>query len=291
MKMKPEADLQQRFLFDTMGVRGELVRLDASFKALLENHEYPQEIKVQLGEALSAAALLASTIKLDGSLIMQIEGDGPMRTLVAQATSDNTVRGLAHYDDSFEIAAGFSALVGKGRMVITIDAQGSKRYQGIVELNGDSISDMLKIYFSHSEQLPTQLWLTSVDGVAAGLLLQKMPSEHGCGEEEWKHLVALAATLTDEELLSLPFAAILHRLFHEERVLVFDSEPVAFRCSCSREKIASALLGMGREDVESLLEEQGIVEAHCDFCLAKYNFDAVDVAALFSDAMPAEKNQ
>ncbi|WP_230209952.1 Hsp33 family molecular chaperone HslO [Solemya velum gill symbiont] len=290
MKMKPEADLQQRFLFDTMGVRGELVRLDSSFKALLENHDYPREIKAQLGEALSAAALLASTIKLDGALIMQVEGDGPMRTLIAQANSDNTVRGLAHYDDSFETAAGFSELVGQGRMVITIDAQGSERYQGIVELKGDSIAETLKTYFTQSEQLPTQLWLTSIDGMAAGLLLQKMPSEHG-GEEEWEHLVALAETLTDEELLSLPFETILYRLFHEERVLVFDSEPVAFRCSCSRERIASALLNMGKEEVESLLEEMDVVETHCDFCMAKYNFDAVDVAALFSDAMPAEKGQ
>ncbi|KHF26592.1 Hsp33 family molecular chaperone HslO [Solemya velum gill symbiont] len=220
MKMKPEADLQQRFLFDTMGVRGELVRLDSSFKALLENHDYPREIKAQLGEALSAAALLASTIKLDGALIMQVEGDGPMRTLIAQANSDNTVRGLAHYDDSFETAAGFSELVGQGRMVITIDAQGSERYQGIVELKGDSIAETLKTYFTQSEQLPTQLWLTSIDGMAAGLLLN-----------------------------------------------------------------------MGKEEVESLLEEMDVVETHCDFCMAKYNFDAVDVAALFSDAMPAEKGQ
>lgn len=285
-----ETDQLVRFLFDKVGVRGELVRLDASFKALLKHHDYPPQVAIQLGEAISAVTLLAATVKLDGALIMQVEGDGPLSMLVAQATSDSTVRGLAHYTDDLANESGFGELVGRGRMVMTIDAEGSERYQGIVELHGDSLADSIKEYFTRSEQLPTRLWLASDGQSTAGLLLQAMPSGH-CSEIDWEHLIMLAETLSNDELLELQFETILHRLFHEEIIRLFDAEPVAFRCSCSRAKIESALLGLGRDELNSLLDEQGVVKANCDFCRASYEFDAVDVAALFSDAMPAIKNQ
>ena len=282
----PDQDRLQRFLFEEMGVRGELVRLDASFNALLQHHDYPGPVAASLGEGLAAASLLAATVKLDGALILQVEGDGPMRMLVAQATSDSTVRGLAHYSEQVPENATFAELAGEGRMVITIDAEGSERYQGIVALHGESLADALQEYFSRSEQLPTRLWLVSDGQTASGLLLQQMPSEHG-REEDWEHLTALTATLSPDELISLPFETILYRLFHEERVMLFDSEPVAFRCSCSREKVETALLNMGQKEVEGIVGEQGVIEANCEFCNKSHTFDAVDIAALFQADAPA----
>ncbi len=289
--MTTDTDLLQRFLFEGAGVRGEFVRLDSSFRALLDRHDYPPAIARQLGKALASVALLSATIKLEGSLILQIQGDGPMHTLVAQADSKGGIRGLARWHG--EVTHDYltlSELAGKGHIVMTIDAQGSERYQGIVELHGDSLAETLREYFLRSEQLPTRIWLASQGDLAAGLLLQKLPADHG-PEEAWEHLVTLSDTITGDELLELPFSDLLHRLYHQETVRLFDAGPVAFRCSCSRDKIERLLLGMGEQEVTSILEEEGEFRADCEFCLSKYRFDSVDVAALFADAMPASGQQ
>ena len=289
--MTTDTDLLQRFLFEGAGVRGEFVRLDSSFRALLDRHDYPPAIARQLGKALASVALLSATIKLEGSLILQIQGDGRMHTLVAQADSKGGIRGLARWRG--EVAnhnLTLSELAGKGHIVMTIDAEGSERYQGIVELHGDSLAETLREYFLRSEQLPTRIWLASQGDLAAGLLLQKLPADHG-PEEAWEHLVTLSDTITGDELLELPFSDLLHRLYHQETVRLFDAGPIAFRCSCSREKIERVLLGMGKKEVASILEEEGEIRADCEFCLSKYRFDSVDVAALFADAMPASGRQ
>ena len=295
-----ERDQRQRFLFDNLSIRGELVRLDASLQALLANHAYPAVVATQVGEALAAVALLAATVKLDGALILQLEGDGPMRLLVAQATSDNKVRATAQYDaQALQALQGDQAqlplhqLTGTGRMVMTIDARGSERYQGIVELAGETIADALGEYFARSEQLPTRLWLCTDGKSAAGLLLQQLPSDDDAAQAEkvWEHIVTLADTITPDELLQLPFATILTRLFHEETVRIFAPEGMAFRCTCSRSKLESVLLAMGEEELAQLLNEQGSIDARCDFCFAHYRFDSVDVAALVRAALPAQHNQ
>lgn len=282
----PEADRLLRFLFEEMGVRGELVRLNSSFKSLLDHHDYPPVVARSLGESLAAAALLSATVKLEGALILQVEGNGPMPMLVAQATNQRTVRGLAKYADDINPDATFPEMVGEGRIVMTMDAEGSERYQGIVELHGESLADGLRDYFSRSEQLPTRLWLFSQGDTAAGLLLQQMPSEHGA-EVDWEHLVALADTLSEEEMLELSFESILYRLFHEEKVMMFTPEALSFKCGCSREKIEFALMNMGKEEVEAILSEQGVIEANCEFCNKMRRFDSIDIEALFRDTSPA----
>ena len=289
--MTTDTDLLQRFLFEGAGVRGEFVRLGSSFRALLDNHDYPPAIARQVGKALASVSLLSATVKLDGSLILQIQGDGQMHTLVAQADSNGAIRGLARWrGDVRNHNRTLAELAGKGHIVMTIDAAGSERYQGIVALHGDSLAETLREYFVRSEQLPTRIWLACEGGLAAGLLLQKLPAGHGT-EEAWEHLVTLSDTISGDELLALPFRDLLHRLYHQESVRLFDAEPVVFRCSCSREKVERVLIGMGQEEVESILAEEGEVRADCEFCLGKYRFDSVDVAALFADAMPASGRQ
>ena len=289
--MTTDTDLLQRFLFEGAGVRVEFVRLGSSFRALLDNHDYPPAIARQLGKALASVALLSATVKLDGSLILQIQGNGQMHTLVAQADSQGAIRGLARWrGDVLNHYRTLAELAGEGHIVMTIDAEGSERYQGIVALHGDSLAETLREYFVRSEQLPTRIWLASEGDLAAGLLLQKLPAGHGA-EQEWEHLLTLSDTITGDELLALPFRDLLHRLYHQENLRLFDAEPVVFRCSCSREKIERVLLGLGREEVESILAEEGEIRADCEFCLGKYRFDRVDVAALFADAMPPSTPQ
>lgn len=274
-----EYDSFQRFLFEEMGIRGELVRLDASWQAVLAQHPYPAAVGTQLGQALAAALLLSATIKFQGSLILQAQSGGPLRTLVAQATHQRTVRGLAHWEGEVT-GQTLGEIYGAGHLTLTIQNEGSEPYQGIVALAGDNLAGAIGNYFSQSEQLATRLWLAADGQRAAGLFIQELPSQRHAAED-WARIVQLADTLTDPELLRLPSRQLLYRLFHEERVRLFEPEPVAFRCGCSRERIESALLGLGQMEIESLVREQGSVRVDCEFCNRHYAFDAVDIGALF----------
>jgi molecular chaperone Hsp33 len=277
---RADADVLRRFLIETAGVRGALVRLDRSWAAVLERHPYPDPVRGPLGEALAAVTLLSSTIKFEGSLILQVESGGPIRTLVVQATDRRTLRGLARWEGEVPDSAALADLFGEGRVVLTATAPGGERYQGVVPLEGAILGDALERYFAQSEQLPTRVWLAAGPQRAAGLMLQAVPGGDPRGEG-WARATTLAATLTPEELLGLPAEKLLHRLFHEERVRLFDAEPVAFRCGCSRERIDGLLRSLGREEVASIVAEQGAVEVTCEFCNRRYRLDAVDAAMLF----------
>lgn len=279
--MTMNTDRFQRFLFEELGVRGELVRLDASWQAVLERHPYPPAVRSQLGQALAATVLLSATIKFEGSLILQIQGRGPLSALVAQATHRRTIRGLAHWRGEVPIGP-LPRVFGDGRLVLTIQREGQDPYQGIVALEGDQLASALQRYFFQSEQLPTRLWLVADGARAAGLLLQKLPGAEPL-EEDWGRLVFLADTIREGELLRLPFEDLLYRLFHEETVRLFEPEPVTFRCGCSRQRIETMLLALGRREVENILAEQKAVEVDCEFCNKHYRFDAVDVGMLFAD--------
>jgi molecular chaperone Hsp33 len=270
----------RRFLFEDIGIRGELVRLDSSWEAIRAHHAYPPPVQAQLGQALAAVLLLSGTVKFKGSLILQAQGSGPLTTLVAQATHTRTIRGLAHWRG--EVTGDTLAeIYGGGRLVLTIQNEGAEPYQGIVALEGGNLAEAIQTYFARSEQLATRLWLAADGERAAGLFIQELPS-HRRDPSDWERIAFLADTVTDPELLYLPGEQLLYRLFHEEKVRMFEPDPVVFRCGCSRERIERVLLGLGREEVESVLEEQGAVEADCEFCNRRYLFDRVDIGALFA---------
>jgi molecular chaperone Hsp33 len=273
-----------RFLFEDAGVRGEHVHLDASWQAVLDTHPYPPEVRALLGQALAAVALLSATIKFRGSLILQIQSEGPLTLLVAQGTHERRVRGLARWQGPVpqgDLAEAF----GEGRVVLTLDRRRGEPYQGIVPLEGPDLAAVLERYFGQSEQLPTRLWLAADGARAAGLLIQRLPGE-SVQDEDWARIAMLADTLTSGELLGLHPEDLLYRLFNEERVRVFDAEPLAFRCTCSRARIEETLRALGREEVGELVRESGPVEVDCEFCNRRYSFDAVDVEALFAAAEP-----
>jgi molecular chaperone Hsp33 len=284
-------DALTKFLFESLPVRGEVVHLDATWAAALERVDYPPAVRDLLGQAFAATALLASTLKFDGALTLQVTGAGPVHLLVVQCDSERHLRGLARWSDE-TAGLGFAALVGAGadeggKMVITVEQRlpegRGERYQGIVELSGGSLATALEGYFERSEQLPTRLWLAADGDAAAGFLLQVMPTREA-DADAWQHATVLAETLTPAELLGLEPSRLLHRLYHEEDVRLLEPQPVVFRCSCSRERIVEMLRGLGQDETMSIVAEHGQVEVHCEFCGRGYRFDPVDARALFAAA-------
>ncbi len=278
-------DNLHRFIFSTGGVRGELVQLDASYRAVAQGRDYPMPVCEQLGESLAAVSLLSATIKYRGSLILQIQSEGPLHTLVAQATHGGTVRGLCRWDREQTLIPG-EPLFGAGRLVITLEPEKGEPYQGIVGLQSERLSDSLETYFKQSEQLATRLWLGANEETAVGLMLQILPGQSQ-DSASWEQLCLLADTLSRDELLSLDAETLLYRLFHEQGVRLVDSSPVAFRCHCSEERIAHALRIFDRSELEEILSEQGEISVDCEFCNRHYAFDSVDLEALLSEKVAA----
>jgi len=285
---KSDDDYLYRFVFEQFGVRGEFVCLGSSWQAVRERHDYPPLVEQQLGKALTSVLLLSGTIKFRGSLILQLQGDGRIQALVAQATEQRTLRGMARFDEVLKTQQEVpeNELLGQARLVLTAEAPSGERYQGIVPVDGGDVASAVEGYFVRSEQLPTRLWLAADAGHAAGLFLQRLPQTHD-DDEHWERLCMLADTIRDEELLNLDAQEVLRRLFHEEDLRLYEPEPVSFRCSCSRERVGETLASLGEGEVAQMLEEMGSIEVNCEFCAANYVFDTVDAAALFAN-LPSE---
>jgi molecular chaperone Hsp33 len=284
-----DTDFTQRFIFDDSDVRGELVSLERSYAEVLAKHPYPEPVAQLLGEFMAAAALLVGTLKFDGLLILQARSSGPVPLLMIECSSEREIRGLARYDaDQVVAGAGLPELMPEGTLAMTIDPTNGQRYQGIVELGGADLSESFTNYFALSEQLGTKFILKADTHRARGLLLQQLPIDKIKDDEDradnWQHLTTLAQTLKTEELLGLDNQTVLHRLYHEEELRLFDIQPLQFRCSCSRERSARALISLGEEDAQQvLIEHGGNIEIDCQFCNERYLFDSADVAQLFLD--------
>lgn len=285
-----DGDRLQRFLFEHLPVRGHLVRLDASWRAAIEHHEYPGPVCERLGEAMAASVLMAGALQFEGRLSLQFEGPGPLRLLLAQCTHRHAIRGVARHDEMEPLEADTTAWFADGRLAVTIEQDGNgERYQGVVPLGQPSLAACLEQYFEQSEQLPSCFVLAATPERACGLLLQRV-AVGGSGaaaaeaDDAWRRITLLAATLSARELLGEQNAELLRRLFHQDDVRLFEGTPVFFQCSCSRERVAGILQALGRGEVDSLLAERGDVEVRCEFCNRAWTFDAVDVAGLFSGA-------
>ncbi len=283
-------DQLHRFIIENTRVRGELVHLNACWKAVLERYDYPANVQTVLGEAFAACALLSATIKYEGSLILQIRGDGPLHLLVVQATSAGTLRGLARWSDDVP-EHDLNNIFGNGQMVITVKPPSGEPYQGIIALQGEHIQDAIENYFKQSEQLNTRLWLAANNDSCTGFLLQELPetskdkTDHlGEDHHDWQHAEALGNTLSNEELLALSSREILHRLFHQDDIRLFEPAPLSFRCSCSRERIAKMIISLGIDEAHSIISEQAKIQVDCEFCNAQYSYDSVDVENLFASS-------
>ena len=307
-----------KFLFDGLPVRGIIVRLTDAWTEVLERRAansatgpWAPPVAELLGEMAAAGALMQSNIKFNGSLVLQIFGDGPVKVAVAEVQHDLGLRVTAKVMGEVSATARLSELVNvgnHGRCAITLDPKdkfpGQQPYQGVVPLHGDrrekidKLSEVLEHYMLQSEQLDTRLVLAADGKVAAGLLIQRLPIE-GEGNlagsmvsqanedeiglnEHFNRIATLAASLKREELLELDVETVLRRLFWEEKLLRFPPQTPRFECTCSRERVAGMIRGLGREEAESILAERGDIEVGCDFCGRQYHFDAVDAAQLFA---------
>lgn len=279
-------DLLQRFTFDNTHVRGELVGLRQTLTDIFERQSYPEPIKNLLGELLAAAAMLSATVKIQGLLTLQVQTNGPVRAILAETSHDGKLRGIVRMDEEQELGEG-NLLGNGGQLVITIDPDQGRRYQGIVPLEGDNIAACLEGYFKQSEQLGTRIWLSCENGIAAGLMLQELPELGEVQEgieadpDAWERLTHLGATIRNDELLHLENDQILHRLYHEEQVRLFDGEDLQFNCSCSKERLSVALTQLGYEQCQEIIDEQQKIRADCQFCGQHYSFTQSDVNGLF----------
>lgn len=296
-----------KFLFKAAPVRGGLVRMEDAWRQMVALHDFPPVVTRLLGEMVAAGALLATSIKFNGALVMQVHGDGPVKLLVVECLPDLAIRATATLADA-PIAddASMRDLInrhGRGRFAITLDPRdpmpGQQPYQGIVPLDGETMAEVLQMYMRQSEQLDTRLWLAASEHVSAGLLLQSLPTEGGTtgssaqssDPDAWDRAVTLAHTITSEELLTLGADDVLRRLFWQEPLEHYPAMSPHFACTCSRERIGRMLVSLGREEVDSIIDEQGTVTVTCDFCSRQYTFDAVDTEQLFTSGNTAQPDE
>lgn len=311
-------DELHKFLFEGLPVRGTLVRLTGSWVELLQRREPAQggsgpfatPVRALLGEMAAAAVLMQSHIKFNGALILQVQGDGPVKLAVAEAQPDLSFRATASVVADVADDARLEAMLnvhGRGRCAITLDPRdrqpGQQPYQGVVPLHGDrgeplqKLSQVIEHYMLQSEQLDTRLVLAADDQVAAGLLIQRIPvegeanlagragarNEDEIGQnEDFNRIAHLASTLQAQELLTLDTATVLRRLFWEEKLVRYEPRTPRFSCSCSRHRVGGMLLGLGRAEIDEIVAERSEVEVGCEFCGRRYRFDAVDVGELFT---------
>ncbi|WP_434144320.1 Hsp33 family molecular chaperone HslO [Photobacterium leiognathi] len=287
-------DYLNRYLFDGVSVRGELVQLGDTYQQIISSTEYPAPVKNLLGELLVATSLLTATLKFEGSITVQVQGDGPVSLAVINGNQNQNLRGVARWEGDVKEDSSIHDLMGKGYMVITIIPTQGERYQGVVGLEGDTLAECLEAYFKNSEQLRTRIWLRTGEfegqPKAAGMLLQVMPDGQG-SESDFEHLETITDTVKNEELFGLEAQDLLYRLYHQEEVKVFEPQEVNFECGCSRERSGSAVISLHPDEIEKILAEEGKVSLHCDYCGTDYDFDSIDIAALRENATEADDNQ
>ena len=285
-------DVLHRFLLERAGVRGVIVRLGAAWREVAGRAEYPGPLLDLLGQTLAASALLTGNIKFDGALSVELKSKGALRLLFAECTDAGRLRGLARWDEALPEPLSLSELP-QAIMAITIgQAERGQRYQGLVDLGHPELATALENYFQQSEQLPARFVLAANGQNAVGLMLQKLPGEGGHDtahdEDGWPRVEQLTATLGRDELLSTSPEEVLYRLYHEEVVRLFKPRPLAFGCSCSRERVEAMLRSLGREEIEATLASQnGTIEVTCEFCAREYTFDRVDAEHLLSGGTAA----
>lgn len=280
-------DQLHRYLFENHAVRGELATVNDTFRHMLSGHDYPAPVQALLGEMLVATSLLTATLKFSGDITVQIQGDGPLRLAVINGNHQQEMRGVARLQGEIAPDSTLREMVGNGYLAITITPTEGERYQGVVGLEGDDVAACLENYFLQSEQLPTRLFIRTGqhDGqrCAAGMLLQVLPAQSG-SQDDFDHLAQLTATIKNDELFALAADEVLYRLYHQEQVTLYEPQPVIFRCHCSRERCADALMTLPAEEIGDMLAQDGEIDMHCDYCGAHYLFSAADIDAIRADA-------
>lgn len=277
-----ESDTLQRFIFEHASIRGEIVYIEKTYQTIMSQRKYPPMVKNLLGEAIVSCLLLASSIKFEGSLNLQFQGDKRLSLLLVQCDHELNIRAFAQFIEDLETEEYASAFL-EGQMVLTINQNNqTNSYQSMVPIQSTSMSENLMTYFAQSEQVATRVWLAVNENAAAGMLLQLMPGQDTLQREQfWEYAVQLGQTVSEHELLTLENETLLYRLYHETEIRTFESRRTQFQCRCTMEKMKQVLNILGEEEAKELLKEQGEVAIRCDFCNHKYTFDPIDIAMIF----------
>ncbi|MBB1348180.1 Hsp33 family molecular chaperone HslO [Pseudoalteromonas sp. SG45-2] len=280
-----QQDLLHRYLFNELDVRGELVQIESAYNEMIADHNYPDPVKALLGELLVATCLLTATLKFEGEIAVQLQGDGPVKYAVINGDDKQNMRGIARLQSEIT-GTTVKELIGQGYMVITITPEKGERYQGIVPLEHDTLSECIESYFEQSEQLKTRLWFatdtTEGSAKACGLFLQVLPVDKQKSIKDFAHLEALSNTIKNEELLHLDANTVLTRLYHEDNPRVFEPQAIKFKCGCSRDKTITALVNIGQEELLKDVAEKGTVNINCHYCLKEYVFNEQDIKSIFN---------
>lgn len=280
-------DQMHRYLFENYAVRGELVNLSETWREIVSGHDYPQPVQQLLGELLVATSLLTATLKFEGDITVQLQGDGALTLAVINGNNRQEMRGVARVQGEIAPGSTLKEMVGNGYLVITISPEKGERYQGVVGLEGDTLAACLEDYFMRSEQLPTRLFIRTGEHEgqvgAGGILLQVLPAQD-TDKEDFNHLATLTETIKTEELIGLPANEVLWRLYNQEEVTIYEPQNVSFKCTCSRERCGEVLRTLPQEEVDQILQEDGQIDMHCDYCGSHYIYDAVDIAAIRNDS-------
>lgn len=276
----------QRFLFDDLDIRGAVVRLDSVWHQMLAGRDYPTPVVQILGEIAATTLLFGSNLKQPGRLTIQLSGNGPVSMLVLDCNESLRIRGMAKCAQAIEQKP-LPELLGNGQLILSLDMDSmSETHQSIVPLKGNNVTEIFEHYLEQSEQLNSRLILAASADAAVGIFLQKLPTADQRDADGWSRIEALAATVSDTELLTLQVEALLLRLFNQETMRVFEQQPVDYGCQKNHEKIHALLHSLGREEVNGILQEFGEVVIHDDICNHEYHFDALAIDAIFSKTSP-----
>jgi len=278
-----QTDYVQRFLFENLDIRGRLVCLTVAWQRMLDGRGYPQDIVSLLGHTTALNVLLGANQKGAGRVTLQVQGTGPVRLLVADCTAELRIRGMAHYEPDEIGQESERELLGDGRLSVTLeDIKSGKLYQSLVPLEGETLEQICAHYLSQSEQLEAYLRLFADGDALAGLLLEKLPNADSRDPDGWNRVTHFANTLTLEETRDAQPYDLLTRVFPEELMRVFRLYAVEYHCPYDEEKVKDMLRALGREEVQSILAEQGEVVIRNEMCNHEYRFDAEAIARLFA---------
>jgi molecular chaperone Hsp33 len=278
-----QTDYVQRFLFENLDIRGRLVCLTGAWQRMLDGRGYPEDIVTLLGHTTALNVLLGANQKGAGRVTLQVQGTGPVKLLVADCTAELRIRGMAHYQAEDIGQENERELLGDGRLSVTLeDVKSGKFYQSLVPLEGETLEQIFAHYLSQSEQLPAYLRLYADGGAAAGLLLEKLPGADTRDPDGWNRVTHFANTLTLHETRDVQPYDLLTRIFPEELMRVFRLYAVEYHCPYDEDKVKEMLRGLGRQEVESILAEQGEVIIRNEMCNHEYRFDAEAIARLFA---------
>ena len=275
------ADYVTPFVFDALPVRGALIHLSRSWRRMNRDHDYGGLVRETLGHAAAATGLIAQSFKFDGAITLQIQGDGDLRMLVMQCTSELEVRGMASFDENGD-AESFGEMMKNAHCAITVDT-GDRPYQGIVEIAHSSLADSLENYFARSVQVPSHVMLVSDSSLCGGLMLQQMPGQFPIEEDDWNRLGYVAATLSTADFDVVEGMDLIGKLFAEDDVRVFSPKPVSFRCRCTRGRAEEVLRMLGETETRDVVEERGSVDVTCEYCGRQRSFDTIDISRLFAE--------